>query len=65
MTYEPRDGLSLGSVEKFLDQHYVSDDTDLALARLSTVLVWKSQEFNDTKVVRLSFICCFLFFNYY
>lgn len=53
MTYEPRDGVSIGAVEKFLDQHQVSADTDLALARLSTVLEWKSKEFADSETVRL------------
>ena len=53
MTFEPRDGISVGAVEKFLNQHQVSADTDLALARLSTVLEWKSKEFADSETVRL------------
>ena len=53
MTFEPRDGVSIGAVEKFLSQHQVSADTDLALARLSTVLEWMSAEFADSATVRL------------
>ena len=53
MTFEPRDGISVGAVENFLNQHQVSADTDLALARLSTVLEWKSKEFADSETVRL------------
>ena len=57
MTYEPRDGVSIGAAEKFLPQHIVSADTDLALARLSTVLEWKSKEYTESKTVRkLAFI---------
>jgi hypothetical protein len=52
MTYEARDGVSLGAVEKFSPQHQVSADTDLALARLSTVLEWKSHEYLATQTVR-------------
>lgn len=54
MTYEARDGVSLGAVEKFSPQHQVSADTDLALARLSTVLEWKSYEFIATQTVRIA-----------
>lgn len=53
MTYEARDGVSLGAVEKFSPQHQVSADTDLALARLSTVLEWKSYEYLATQMVRI------------
>ena len=53
MTYEPRDGVSLGASEKFFHHHQVSADTDLALARLSTVLEWKSSEYISKKTVRL------------
>lgn len=52
MTYEPRDGVSLGATEKFSAQHHVSADTDLALARLSTVLEWKSEKYLENKTVR-------------
>ena len=52
MTYEPRDGVSLGATERFSAQHHVSADTDLALARLSTVLEWKSHEYLESKTVR-------------
>jgi hypothetical protein len=54
MTYEARDGVSLGAVEKFSPQHQVSADTDLALARLSTVLEWKSYEYLATQTVRIA-----------
>lgn len=63
MTYEPRDGVSIGAVEKFLDQHQVSADTDLALARLSTVLEWKSKEFADSETVRLYILFISLHFR--
>ena len=48
MTYESRNGMMLGGVEPFLTQHVVSGDPTLALGRLSTVLEWKSSQYNET-----------------
>lgn len=48
MTYDGRNGMMLGAVEEFMSQQQVSDDLTLALGRLSTVLEWKSEEYNAT-----------------
>lgn len=66
MTYEPRDGISIGASERFLHHHQVSADTDLALARLSTVLEWKSPEYVNSKTVRqhLEHYCTLSYHDY-
>lgn len=46
MTYEHDDGVTLGAVEDFVAQHEVAADKNLAIARLSVVLVWKTDDYS-------------------
>jgi hypothetical protein len=49
MIEEPENGLALGAVENFLQQHEIAPDKNLAIGRLSIVLQWKSIQYQASK----------------
>ena len=51
MTFEPQNGLALGAVEKYMDQHYVhkhEHGVPATISKLAIELEWVSKEYHKT-----------------